>query len=358
MEVSSILYTPEGIAAHVCLACVSGSRAYGLDTPESDYDEKGVYMAPAEDVLTGRALKVVQDERHDVQYTEIGEFCRLLEQNNCAALELWACMGEPQERMCAAWFRDFLRGRRVLSKLCFHTFTGNAEKQMKRMNATREKALMPEPPAAAGLAEYAQALCAGEAVPLLAWLARQQMTQHDVVARPVAGDVWALYAQHLVCGLFGRDGTCVAGREPEQGAAFLAYMVVDTAGWRAHCRRVAQYREWEASRNATRLNTDASLPPGEGTYDTKHMSHVIRLLRMAREIATEGRMHVRRTYDNAFLREVRAGRYAYSAMVELVEREVAELRVLFERSGLPDKPQMGDWMQDLALIRLNSYESR
>lgn len=33
----------------IILECISGSRAYGLDTPSSDTDIKGVFLLPKED---------------------------------------------------------------------------------------------------------------------------------------------------------------------------------------------------------------------------------------------------------------------------------------------------------------------
>ena len=36
----------------ILLECISGSRAYGLDTPTSDTDIKGVFLLPKEQYLS------------------------------------------------------------------------------------------------------------------------------------------------------------------------------------------------------------------------------------------------------------------------------------------------------------------
>ena len=344
-------YNIDAIEPLVCLSCVAGSRAYGLHTPESDEDIKGIYLAPLADILTGRAPNVVQDEKHDVQYTELGEFCRQLELNNSGALELWACMGERQEISCAAWLREFFAGRQPLSKRCFYTYTGNARAQLKRISATRLKAQGAEP-ARADLADFAVVLSGGATVPLREWLAVSELSMVDVAAKPIGQGMWALYRQASSTGLFGRDCTCVARPRIAEASPFLAHMQLNEAAYGEHCRRVAQYREWQQKRNAARLATSACLAPEEGLYDVKHMAHVVRLLHTAREIATEGRIQVWRTHDAALLRDIRAGRVPYSEALAMVEQELRELEILFARSSLPETPALGDWAQDLAELRI------
>lgn len=51
------------IKPFICLDCIAGSKAYGLDTPTSDDDFKGVFLAPLPMILTGQAPTLVQDER-------------------------------------------------------------------------------------------------------------------------------------------------------------------------------------------------------------------------------------------------------------------------------------------------------
>ena len=344
-------YDVHNIRPLICLSCVTGSKAYGLDTPTSDDDFKGVYMARLEDVLSGCAPKVVQDSTHDRQYTELGEFLRQLELNNSGALELWACIGQRQQLYCAEWLTRFFIGRHPLSKVCAKTYVGNALAQLKRIHATHDKATM-TPPTPATLADFARVLNRENTEPLNKWMETACLTWKDIAARPMGQNVWALYRQNNPVGLFGRDGTNVACPAINAASTFLACMQVDTMAYAAHCRTIAQYHEWQEKRNKTRLQTDKTLPADEGNYDTKHMMHVLRLLHTAREIATEGCIHVLRTYDNALLRDIRAGRIPFSEALQLVQCEIADMKSLFEKSTLPDTPQLGDWKHDLAQLRI------
>lgn len=351
-------YTLDSIAPLICLRCIGGSKAYGLETPASDDDIKGVYLAPLPDVLTGAAPTTVQDKKHDIQYTELGEFCRQLMLNNSGALELWACMGQEQELFCAPWMREFFEGRQFLSKRCHGTYTQNAISQMKRIRTVHDKAVLREP-AARELADFAAVLEEGQSTPLLAWAERRGLALTELAAAPTGMvNLWALYRHPSAHGLFGKDGMNVITPSLTEDAPFLAYLSVDTEGFRAHRRALKQYREWAENRNAARLNTDASLPEGEGQYDVKHMAHVFRLLHTAREIATEGRIHVRRTWDNAFLRDIRAGILPYSKLCARAEQEIADLKQLFDQSDLPDEPEQSDkLLHELALLRISLHRA-
>lgn len=75
------------------LKTLVGSRAYGLATPFSDYDYKGVYIAPTSKLLSlGGNIKTgsqsIDGKVDDVQW-EVGKFLSLAIQCNPTALELF-----------------------------------------------------------------------------------------------------------------------------------------------------------------------------------------------------------------------------------------------------------------------------
>lgn len=327
-----------------------------MDTPASDDDFKGVFLAPLHLVLTGQAPSLVQDEKHDRQYTELGAFCRELELNNSGALELWACMGGEQELFCTPWLREFLGHYRFLSRRCYYTYMANAQRQMKRISATHCKAVEPPPPPAV-MQDYAMVVQGGGLRPLVAWLAEQGLGICDVAARRVADDenLYALYRHPSRFGLFGRDATTISTPAIPSDAPLLGLMLFRAEAYSRQNRRCVQYREWEQKRNPERLVTEAALTGALGNYDTKHMGHVFRLLHTAREIATEGVIHVRRTHDNAFLREIRAGRIPLAELESLVAEEMAALKPLFDRSDLPETPRLDGLWEELAQLRIRLH---
>lgn len=68
---------------------IRGSQAYGTATPESDYDEGGVFMAPAEQLI-GLGFdyqEQIADDKNDKVWTELNKYMRLLLKSNPTVLE-------------------------------------------------------------------------------------------------------------------------------------------------------------------------------------------------------------------------------------------------------------------------------
>jgi hypothetical protein len=78
--------------------------------------------------------------------------------------------------------------------------------------------------------------------------------------------------------------------------------------------------------------------------------HTFRLLGMAKEIATEGTLRVRRPNPEALLR-VRAGEFSYDDLVRRAEEQLDEVRAAFACSSLPEAPDRDAACEVLLEIR-------
>ena len=58
----------------ILLEAVSGSRAYGLATPESDTDIKGVFYLPKSMFYGMEYIPQISNETNDIVYYELGRF--------------------------------------------------------------------------------------------------------------------------------------------------------------------------------------------------------------------------------------------------------------------------------------------
>ena len=76
----------------ILLECISGSRAYGLATAESDTDIKGVFYLPKSHYfgLHNDYVPQVNNATNDIVYYELGRYIELLLQNNPNMMELLA----------------------------------------------------------------------------------------------------------------------------------------------------------------------------------------------------------------------------------------------------------------------------
>jgi predicted nucleotidyltransferase len=56
----------------IILECISGSKAYGLDTPSSDTDIKGVFILPKEEYYGLTYTPQVNNETNDIVFMSSG----------------------------------------------------------------------------------------------------------------------------------------------------------------------------------------------------------------------------------------------------------------------------------------------
>ena len=90
-------------------------------------------------------------------------------------------------------------------------------------------------------------------------------------------------------------------------------------------------------------------------YDSKNMMHTFRLLNMAEEIATTGKFSNVRTTDKDFLWEIRNGIFEYEELLKMADAQIEKMKVLFEKSALPETPDPATANQILIKIREEIY---
>ena len=112
--------------------CVVGSRAYGLETEDSDVDRRGVYVAPAELQwsLFG-APEQFEDNGEQACYWELQKFLIMALKANPNILE---CLYSPMVEKVTAIGEELLSIREAfLSQMIFQTFNGYAMSQFKKI---------------------------------------------------------------------------------------------------------------------------------------------------------------------------------------------------------------------------------
>jgi hypothetical protein len=98
----------------------------------------------------------------------------------------------------------------------------------------------------------------------------------------------------------------------------------------------SNYQEWARKRNPDRAALEAQFG-----YDTKHGAHLLRLLRMGKELVQTGELHVwRGDLDADELLFVRRGGWSYDRLIDEATRLEAEVQALLRagRSPLPVGP--------------------
>ncbi|MEV4249115.1 nucleotidyltransferase domain-containing protein [Streptosporangium canum] len=129
-----VRYVPD----HLVLSVVVGSRAYGLETEDSDVDRRGVFVAPTP--LFWRLTKPpthVEGPLPEQFSWEVERFCGLALEANPTVLE---CLWSPIVEQVTPAGEDLLAIRRAfLSGRAHRTFTGYADAQFRRLDPERPR---------------------------------------------------------------------------------------------------------------------------------------------------------------------------------------------------------------------------
>lgn len=270
-----------------------GSHAYGLNTPTSDLDIKGVLIAERPHYLgfLHRVEQIEERDPNDLVIYELTKFFKLAADCNPNIIEvLWT---EPEDILYMNSDGDALRDLRAdfLSQKAKFTFSGYAMAQLKRMK--NHHSWMKNPPT--------------------------PPKSRAELGLPQNKD-WGDWIE-----LADRDNVSVADIRKWE----------TEKEWREDSKKWAHYQEWLAGRNVKRHELEAKFG-----YDTKHGMHLVRLLRMGEEILKTGKVNVKRPDREELLAIRNNGIWSYEQMVEYAEQKDRELDLIYKlgTSPLPKEP--------------------
>jgi predicted nucleotidyltransferase len=277
---------------------IHGSRAYGLQTPASDTDRRGVFV-PDRLALNGFVVGPDQIEPapERVLY-EIRKFFRLAVACNPTVIEILFTDPHDHVELTEEGVRLLDHRRDFLSRRAGESFGKYGLAQLHRIKTHRRWLLSPpqSKPERSGFG----------------------LAERSTIPRDELGAVEAML----------KDGRL---NEGELQRGFLEELDKERR-YRAALREWQQFEEWTRNRNPVRAELERQYG-----YDTKHAMHLIRLLRMAVEILTKGNVVVRRP-DAEELLAIRRGSLSFDALLEQADDLGSQLAPLTATSALPVQP--------------------
>ena len=336
---------------------ISGSTSFGLNTPTSDIDIRGVYILPWKDRLRQDAPQQIADSTNDETYWEITKFFHELAKANPQALEMLYSSDD-----CILEGKEFLEKVRsemdFITMRCEKTFVEYAKGQIARARGLNKKVFNPQAAFQPKVLDYCYVLAIegrGVAIPFKEWLQTHKdddygndQKWYTLAAIDHIDMGYAIYGQpkseRNVPNLDEHDWRWAYGivRNEEtsgdiqlnsipKGKPVLGYMVYNKNAYSKACKEHAEFLVWEKKRNPERYET--TLAHGQG-YDAKNMMHCVRLLHTARDIAMCHKVIVNRRHERDFLLNIKNGGWKYDDILTYAEKLVDEVHVLFANSNL------------------------
>lgn len=120
---------------------VAGSTLYGLNTPTSDLDKRGIFFENIADVLniSGRQNGEIADDKQDTKFYSLGKFLKLASECNPNIIELlWV----PEEAILykTPLYDELISHREwFMSKRALYSFKGYAYAQIQRAKGLNKK---------------------------------------------------------------------------------------------------------------------------------------------------------------------------------------------------------------------------
>ena len=359
----------------IIFEAVVGSHAYGTALPTSDLDLRGVYMPTMRELLTVIWPKheaqdeeahqdEVEDKEKDIKFFRLDKFVALARDNNPNVVE-FLYIPPDLTRDCAEPMRRLIANRHLfLSKRAKHSFTGFSHAQIERAKGQNKWVHNPQskdPPDKLHFCRFIDAKDVRVVEPTLesALDAERRMQEGKFPCRPVplldtgvdlsrchaaklehCADVYRLYRYGSSAkGVFrGTSQNLEVESIPkvDEWPKFIGLLVWNRQAYEQAVRNWQGYWTWHRERNKDRWRTQES---GEMEYDAKNMSHSVRLMLSAVNILTKGEPIIRFEGEpQQFLRDIRAGKFAYDYLIKYVQEKELELDALYETSTLRHEP--------------------
>lgn len=339
-----------------------GSHAYGTNLPTSDEDVRGVLIAPKALYLgvprkQGETFEQAEQKNPDLVVFDIRKFFKLAADCNPNALEI--LFTDPSDHLHVTPLGEKLLANRemFLSRKAKNTFSGYALGQLKKIKLHygwhQKGGMLPPKRADFDLPERTlipqDQLAAAQAA-IQKKLDSWSIDFLDHIDRDLRIAITEKISEYIA------EIELATGNEIWKGAAraigfdenFIALLDRERR-YRAAQAEYEHFLDWQKNRNKDRAALEALYG-----YDTKHAMHLVRLLRVCRELLMTGKLNVKRP-DREELLAIRRGEWTYEQIIEWAHKEDAALVELVKTSPLPVSPDWGAMDQLCSELIEESY---
>ncbi|SEE09437.1 Predicted nucleotidyltransferase [Tenacibaculum sp. MAR_2010_89] len=337
----------------IIFECISGSRAYGLQTPTSDTDIRGVFILPKEQFYSLNYIGQVNNETNDIAYYELRKFIELCSKNNPNILEM---LNVPED--CVLYKNplfDEIKKEYFLSKLCKKSFANYAFTQIKKARGLNKKIVNPIEKERKTIEDFCTIRTDKRAIKIEDFLKEKSLEKENVGLEKIPNmkNCFNLFYSDTsnYQGISREEANEVCTSSIPKEEQPIAMLYCNLEGYSSYCKKYKEYWSWVEKRNDERYKSNIS---HDKNYDAKNMMHTFRLLHMAKEIGKEGIINVRRN-DRDFLLAIKNAEYEYDNLVRKAELMREELELIYNASDLLEKPNLHKINSLLISVRNKYY---
>jgi predicted nucleotidyltransferase len=330
-----------------------GSHAYGTNTASSDEDFKGIAIPP-KNYFLGFTTHFEQAELKapdpDAVIYDIRKFFNLAVECNPNIIEVLHT--DPSDHILVSPLGEKVLANRdlFLSKKIKHTFLGYSVAQLKRIKTHKRWIMDPPktPPTRAelGLPEKTlipqDQLMAAQAE-IQKELDRFQFDFMEDLDEPTKIGIRGVVSEMLAELKITADEHWMAAARKVGLSDNFIHLLQKEKLYTNLKREWDQYQSWKVLRNPARAMLEEKFG-----YDTKHAYHLVRLIRMCREILTTGKVIVKRP-DREELLSIRNGAWTYDQLIEFAESEEQALNEIYNSSNVLPKTPDRDKINQLCI---------
>jgi predicted nucleotidyltransferase len=331
-----------------------GSNAYGTNVEGSDEDFKGALVAPKECYLGFRDKFEQQTlSEPDTVVYEIKKFFSLAAACNPNIIEVLHV--DPTDRIysTAAGDKIFEAKDKFLSKKVRYTFAGYAASQLGRIETHRRWLLDPPKvkPERKDFKLPEKTLVAEDQLLAAKAEIKKEVEKYNLGFLDLREDQM-IAVQNTMYDMLGElhitkdDMWAGSARKVGLSENFIEYMQKERQ-YEGKIREWGQFQDWKRDRNIAR-----SILEEKYGYDTKHAYHLVRLIRMCKEILETGKVIVKRP-DREELLFIRNGGWSYDQLIEYAKFVNKQLDEICGKSKIADTPDM-NYLNNLCIEIIES----
>lgn len=344
-------------SGRIIYSVVSGSHAYGTNTPESDVDLRGYYWVPPQDYVSLFDVQPQTDDpNHDTCYYTLKRAFDLLKTANPNQIEL---LWMPKDCIQIARFPimdEMIANRKLfISKKTYQAHASYSAMQIKKAKGKNKKVHNPQPETMPKKEDFCWVILGEDGWegvwggndsskdrmpcrPVSIKEAGIDLSMYHVAALERVPNTYRLYLYDYEDdkpkGVFrGNDMlVCESISMEDEWERFKGLLIYNKQDYEKAVKEWHSYWDWVKNRNDARWLDQEN---GLVDFDAKNMMHCVRLLMSCEHIFTHGEPLVRMEGEAlAYLKKIRSGEVPYEKIMEDVEARDERLKKLYETSTL------------------------